>query len=130
MLEDARAVAELSDRQYACLVRAGEGLSSKEIGRLLGISPSTVDNHIHAAMTKLHARNRWHAAQLLHPNPRKDELGVPPKGAVVPPIGGRLNNLPIRQRLTQVLTIAAMSLIALTSAYVVVLGAIAVFGLD
>ena len=60
------AIAGLSDRQLACLAHAGEGMSSKEIGRLLGISPSTVDNHIHVAVAKLHARNRRHAAQLLH----------------------------------------------------------------
>lgn len=120
-------IADLSDRQHACLVRAGEGMSSKEIGRLLGIAPSTVDNHIHAAITKLHARNRWHAAQLLHPNRTKDELPDRPKAAVVPPVGGRLNTMSIRQRLTQMLTIAAMSLIALTAASVVVMGAIAVF---
>lgn len=120
--------ADLSDRQYACLVRAGEGMSSKQIGRLLGISPSTVDNHIHAAITKLHARNRWHAAQLLHPNPSKDDSAARGRAALIPPIGGRLNTLSARQRLTQMLTIAAIALIALTSAYVVVLGAIHVFG--
>lgn len=125
-----RAVADLSDRQYACLLRAGEGMSSKEIGRLLGISPSTVDNHIHVAVSKLHAKNRWHAAQLLHPNPTEDQLAAITRAALVPPIGGRLNTLSVRQRLTQMLTVAAMALIVLTSAYVLILGAIAVFGLD
>lgn len=48
--------ADLTERQYDCLLRAGEGMSSKEIGRVLGISPSTVDNHIHVAITKLNAK--------------------------------------------------------------------------
>lgn len=122
--------ADLSQRQYACLVRAGEGMSSKEIGRLLGISPSTVDNHIHAAITKLNARNRWHAAQLLHPNRRENDIAPPPRYGPLPPIGGRPNRATIRQRLTLIATIAAIALIALTSTYVVIIGAIAVFGSD
>ncbi len=122
-------IADLSERQYDCLVRAGAGMSSKEIGRLLGISPSTVDNHIHVAITKLNAKNRWHAAQLLHPDRTKtDQVGastVP----LLPPLGGRPNTGSVRRRLTQILTIAALSLIALTSATVLVLGAIEVFDL-
>lgn len=125
---DHAAIAELSERQYACLVKAGEGMSSKEIGRLFGISPSTVDNHIHVAITKLHARNRWHAAQLLHPDRRKAETVAKGGSTRIPPIGGRPNTAPVRQRLTQILTIAATSLIALTAACVTILGAIEVFG--
>lgn len=64
------ALSELTDRQLECLRLIGEGMSSKEIGRTLGISPSTVDNHIHTAVAKLHVRNRWQAAQLLHPERR------------------------------------------------------------
>lgn len=120
--------AELSERQYACLIRAGEGMSSKEIGRVLGISPSTVDNHIHVAITKLNARNRWHAAQLLRPIRREEEPPVRALAPLVPPIGGRPNTAPPRRRLTQIMAIAATSLIALTSACVLILGAIEVFG--
>lgn len=122
-------VADLSERQYACLVKAGEGLSSKEIGRQLGISPSTVDNHIHVAVTKLHARNRWHAAQLLHPNRTKDESVAQPDTSLLPPIGGRPNTTATRQRIIQILSVAATSLIAVTAACVFILGAIEVFEL-
>lgn len=123
-------LADLSDRQYECLIRAGEGMSSKEIGRVLGISPSTVDNHIHVAITKLNARNRWHAAQLLHPDRTKTETQGEAAAPLVPPLGGRPNTTSVRRRLTQILTIAAMSLIALTAATVLVLGAIEVFDLN
>ena len=122
-------IADLSERQYACLVRAGEGMSSKEIGRVLGISPSTVDNHIHAAITKLNAKNRWHAAQLLDPNRTKIELAPESSFKLIPPLGGRPNKTLARWRLTQMLAIAALSMIALTAAIVLVLGAIEVFGL-
>lgn len=105
-------------------------MSSKEIGRQLGISPSTVDNHIHAAITKLNARNRWHAAQLIHPIPSKSPVEPQHKPPLVPPLGGRLNNQTVRQRLAQVLTIAALALIVLTSASVIVMGAVNVFDLN
>lgn len=126
---EAVGISELSDRQYACLVHAGEGMSSKEIARLLGISPSTVDNHIHVAITKLHAKNRWHAAQLLHPHWRKTETSAPPTDGLIPPVGGRPNITPARRRLVHILTIAATALIVLTAAVVSILGAIEVFGL-
>jgi DNA-binding CsgD family transcriptional regulator len=122
-------IADLSERQYDCLVRAGEGMSSKEIGRVLGISPSTVDNHIHVAITKLNAKNRWHAAQLIGPIRTKIELTPEPSFKLIPPLGGRSNRTPARWRMTQMLAIAALSMIALTAAIVLIMGAIEVFGL-
>ena len=121
---------DLSERQYACLTYAGEGMSSKEIGRLLGISPSTVDNHIHVAITKLHARNRWHAAQILDPNRRKTDSTPQPGAGLLPPVGGMPNVTPGRRRLVQIATIAATGLIVLTSAVASIVGAIEVFDLN
>lgn len=122
--------AGLSERQRACVMHAGEGLSSKEIGRLLGIAPSTVDNHIHAAIGKLNARNRWHAAQLMHP---KRMEAAPPQApapnSLVPPVGGRPNIASSRQRLAHIATIAVASLISLSAACVFILGAIHIFDL-
>lgn len=119
---------DLSDRQHVCLTQAGKGLSSKEIGRLLGISPSTVDNHIHAAITKLQAKNRWHAAQLIDPNRSNEDLGVEFGDALLPPFGGRPNMAPAKRRLVEIVTIAATSLIAVTAAITLILGALHVFG--
>jgi DNA-binding CsgD family transcriptional regulator len=122
-------IADLSERQYDCVMRAGQGMSSKEIGRVLGISPSTVDNHIHVAITKLNAKNRWHAAQLLDPKRTKIELAPEPVARLIPPLGGRPNTVAAQWRLRQILAIAALSMIALTAAIVLILGAIEVFEL-
>ena len=121
--------ADLTERQYDCLLRAGEGMSSKEIGRVLGISPSTVDNHIHVAITKLNAKNRWHAAQLLDPNRTKNVVAPEPSPRLIPPLGGRPNTAASQWRLTQMAAIAVLSMIALTAAIVLILGAIEVFDL-
>lgn len=122
-------VAELSERQHECLSRAGEGMSSKEIGRLLGISPSTVDNHIHAAISKLNAKNRWQAAQLLQPV--RDQNGSDHRHShpLVPPLGGSKNSTPAYRRLAQILAIAVISIIVVSSAIVLILGAVDVFAL-
>lgn len=125
---DRAGIAELSERQYACLMHAGEGMSSKEIGRLLGISPSTVDNHIHVAVTKLHARNRWHAAQLLNPVWQQNGPKSEPHDGWIPPLGGVTNISNSRRRLLQILAIAVISIIVLTSLVVSIMGGAAVFG--
>lgn len=51
----------LSPRQLDCLALAREGKNSSEIGRSLGISPRTVDQHIEAARAKLRVRTRLQA---------------------------------------------------------------------
>jgi DNA-binding CsgD family transcriptional regulator len=121
--------ADLSERQYACLVHAGEGMSSKQIGRLLGISPSTVDNHIHVAMTKLQARNRWHAAQLLGPLRQQNGSDHANGAALIPPLGGKPNTSSAFRRLRHIIVITTISIIALTASTVLILGAIDVFQL-
>ncbi len=52
----------LSGREKEVLKLVSEGLSNKEISHTLGISPSTVKNHLRTTMEKLHARNRVEAA--------------------------------------------------------------------
>lgn len=54
----------LTARQRDCIALVAHGLSSKEIARELGISPSTVDNHVASAMhqcglTSRGALARW-----------------------------------------------------------------------
>lgn len=54
----------LSTRKGDCLREAAKGLSSKEIGRVLNLSPHTVDNHILETRQILGNVSRWKAAQL------------------------------------------------------------------
>ena len=55
----------LSPREQEVLTLAGQGLRSKEIARLLGISYRTVDVHIANAVEALGARTRLDAALML-----------------------------------------------------------------
>lgn len=48
----------LTMRQIECARLVAEGLTSKEIARQLRLSPSTVDNHISAAMATLEIAKR------------------------------------------------------------------------
>lgn len=52
----------LSSREMEVLKLVTKGLSNKEISQTLGISPSTVKNHLRTIMEKLHVRNRVEAA--------------------------------------------------------------------
>ena len=52
-----RGIAQLTERQKDCLRLVGQGFTSKEIGRELDLSPSTVDNHVASAVPVLNATN-------------------------------------------------------------------------
>lgn len=51
----------LSPRERACLEFAARGLSSREIGSVLGISERTVHTHFESVLAKLRAANRQEA---------------------------------------------------------------------
>ena len=53
---------ELTDREKEVLQLVSRGVTSKEAGRNLGISESTVNYHVKNILAKLHARNRAEAA--------------------------------------------------------------------
>lgn len=55
---------QLTRRQEQCVALVAKGMSSKEIARELGISPSTVDNHIAAVMHQLNLPSRTAIARL------------------------------------------------------------------
>ncbi|MEH3046176.1 helix-turn-helix domain-containing protein [Sphingomonas adhaesiva] len=101
----------LTPRQQECLRLTYERKTSKEIASTLGLSVGTVNTYISEAISVLGARNRRHAAELLHASeppqatPDKVELhseGVPatPAATAVEPQGSgdwrRL--LPIRAK--------------------------------
>jgi DNA-binding CsgD family transcriptional regulator len=59
------AISKLTARQRDCLRLVLEHKQSKEIGRELGISPMTVDNHFRSAIQTLGVSNRLEAARML-----------------------------------------------------------------
>lgn len=115
----------LSQRQAECLRLAGEGYTSKEIAREIGISPSTVDNHISTAVDRLGARNRVEAARFMLGDTSSDsfELGLITNatdrsrsipslfGALfkLPPLGGLRNAMSRKQRVFHIFQIAAFA---------------------
>lgn len=127
----------LTQRQRDCLRLVAQGYTSKQIGRQLGISYSTVDNHLQAATRELEVSGRSEAARLLTryeaPPGSRQELPrypLPVAGTGVfedtgpanerrgwrrrlstafPPVGGRLNDLSPSRRLFAVGRIAFLS---------------------
>lgn len=64
----------LTDRQRQCLERAVLGQTSREIGKALGISSRTVDEHLATACGTLGVRTRVQAAAVIThalQNPRR-----------------------------------------------------------
>lgn len=59
------AINKLTTRQRDCLRLVLHHMQSKEIGRELGISPMTVDNHFRTAIQTLGVTSRLEAARLL-----------------------------------------------------------------
>lgn len=130
----------LSQRQAECLLLAGQGYTSKEIARSIGISPSTVDNHIGAAIDRLGARNRAEAARfmlmqtssdpaeaalLVGASRRPVETGNPLSAAfVLPPLGGAPNRIPQAQRLVHILQIAALAIALCSAAILTIAGVV------
>ena len=54
----------LSNRELQILEYVRQGLSNKEIARVLGIEAQTVKNHVHNLLAKLEVRSRGQAAAL------------------------------------------------------------------
>lgn len=54
----------LTDRQQDCLALVAAGLTSAQIGRRLGLSPRTVDEHLAGACRTLGVRTRIQAVAL------------------------------------------------------------------
>lgn len=140
---------ELTEGQKACLRLVDDHLTSKEIARILGISPFTVDQRLDAARRKLKAATRKDAAKmfaslekpglsepLVYEAQRLERPDIaatqmpPPNRAgqavtkfssliSVPPIGGERHALSKKEILFQSLNIAFFSTVVI--AFVVVL---------
>ena len=68
-VERPRRVPDLTRREQQILDQIGQGLSNKEIARLLGISSATVKNHVQRLFGKLSVRRRTQAIAVLHGHP-------------------------------------------------------------
>ncbi len=122
----------LSKRQEECLSLVALGKTSKQIGRALNLSPSTVDNHIQAAMERLGASYRSEAVQIFSvykqsieqdfegdlsvnsslEHASKAHDSAPPKKRRIfqsVPLGGQRNSLSTRERFIAMLQIAMLA---------------------
>jgi len=142
-------ISRLTDRQRACLKLVALGFTSKQIGRQLGISHSTVDNHVLAATQLLGVTDRREAGRLLAghgqglPRQAKSLSGAensdmleglealsppaPTSLKLLPPIGGEANMQGLGQKMIQILTIAFLSTVAVLSMALLVSGAFRTF---
>lgn len=120
----------LPEGQKACLRLVGQGMSSKEIAKALGLTPQTVDTYIKAAMSRLGASNRRDAARMLvslegspnlgSPTPRLADISPTPDQKLPtgtgwlrwvrpPPVGGASHDLSWSQKTYQALLVAVIS---------------------
>jgi Bacterial regulatory proteins, luxR family len=108
------------------------GLSSKEIARELGISPSTVDNHIATAMHIIGLANRaalanWYTETRDSKSVRTQNRPRPKAGRTfsisfsLPPMGGIRNSLSLMERVFSALQVITVSVMAASSLILIVL---------
>lgn len=142
-------ISRLTDRQRDCLRLVARGFTSKQIGRQLGISHSTVDNHVLAATQLLGVTDRREAGRLVATHgqelPRQAQglpktensaiLGslevlhppAPTSLKLLPPLGGEANDQSLGRKTIQILTIAFLSTVAVLSMALLVSGAFKTF---
>jgi DNA-binding CsgD family transcriptional regulator len=147
----------LSERQKQCLELVAKGHTSKEIGRLLGLSPSTVDNHLNIALERLGVDNRIAAARLfiqenenvtggliaLHSSSdfhgttlrnskmdgkrNADQRPLTSSLFAIPPLGGIKNELSQRRRYYHVVQIMLLALMAFSAVTITIAGIVHLF---
>lgn len=151
---DQHSVEKLTDRQKDCLRLVAQGFTSKEIGRLLDLSPSTVDNHVTAAVQQLGAPNRGAAARALAETEVGQKLPRQPQSFahsdqnailtteagdagwsqsarqifVLPPVGGKRNDLDGTSRTLRILQVAVLATASVIALTILVSGLFRTFG--
>jgi DNA-binding CsgD family transcriptional regulator len=149
----AERIERLTDRQRDCLQLVAQGYTSKEIGRQLNLSPSTVDNHILAAMQILEAPSRGAAGRILASEsigqklPSQSEalaestfsdtlpvdaakpswLRLGRQAITLPPIGGQTNDLDWSEKTIRIFQIAIVSLTLVITMALMVAGIMKAF---
>jgi DNA-binding CsgD family transcriptional regulator len=142
-------ILKLTERQRACLELVAMGFTSKQIGRKLGISHSTVDNHILIATQTLGVADRREAGRIIATagqqlprqalalpdgeklaNLEEREAGRSPGVSslrLIPPVGGQTNEQTLGHKTVQILSIAVLSTLAVISMALIVSGAFKAF---
>lgn len=148
---------ELSEGQKACLRLVDDHHTSKEIARILGISPFTVDQRLDAARRKLKAASRKDAAKIfaameqgsisepfvyeaqrleqhrltgiseLSPNRSEPIFSRLSSLVSIPPVGGERHELSKKEILVQSLNIAFFSTLVIALVVVVLTGTLRLF---
>jgi DNA-binding CsgD family transcriptional regulator len=130
------AIARLSERQRQCLELVAQGFTSKEIGRQLGLSPSTIDAHLSGALDRLNLSDRAEAARrfresqhVRHVTPQQTQVVELAERSSfrLPPLGGQVNNLSARRRVWHIVQIALMGIMGMTAAVVTIAGLVNLF---
>jgi DNA-binding CsgD family transcriptional regulator len=150
---DGGGVHRLTERQKDCLRLVAQGYTSKEIGRALDLSPSTVDNHILAAVQATGSLSRGDAARLLARSEDRQNLPRELQGVAestadglsevrteaqsqptgyrkiwsLPPIGGQKNELDAAERTLRIVQVAVVGFGAVMSLSLLVAGAFRIF---
>jgi DNA-binding CsgD family transcriptional regulator len=150
---DTSAIQRLTERQKDCLRLVAQGYTSKEIGRTLDLSPSTVDNHILTAVQSMCANSRGEAArslaglevrqklpresQALAESVQSELLSVSTEAPVLairyrniwslPPIGGQTNELDSAERSLRIVQVAAVGFGTVMSLTLLIAGAFKIF---
>lgn len=147
----------LSERQKQCLELVAVGYTSKQIGRQLNLSPSTVDNHLNAALERLGVDSRAVAARIFMEGNQNTGFSPQSGGLIdsrlpnadhgvrfddqastasndilssllrVPPLGGRENKLSRRRRYYHVVQIMILALMAFSAVTVTIAGVVHLF---
>jgi DNA-binding CsgD family transcriptional regulator len=148
---------KLSERQKQCLELVAAGYTSKEIARQLNLSPSTVDNHLNAALERLGVDSRTTAARMFvqhdqwigHDGSSFDQYGAgqqftdvarerplagePKRDTLasalfsIPALGGRENKLSQRRRYYHVVQIMILGLMTFSAVTVTIAGIVHLF---
>lgn len=150
---DSGSIQRLTERQKDCLRLVAQGYTSKEIGRVLDLSPSTIDNHILAAVQSLNANSRGEAARFLASMETRQKLprepdalvdghfsgmtSTPTKAPVLsifgrgiwtlPPLGGHRNALDTSERTIRVIQVAAVGFGTMMGLTLLIAGALRIF---
>lgn len=150
---DVGAIHRLTERQKDCLRLVAQGYTSKEIGRKLALSPSTVDNHILTAVQSISAPSRGEAARFLagvedrQKMPREPDALVEPQFSALisspeeapvlsilgrniwtlPPIGGHRNALDSAERSLRIMQVAAVGFGTMMALTLLIAGALRIF---